>query len=113
MIKNFECTKCGNCCRKLSVTLFDLEDENVPKSLIDKYKAGDEESKKIIMNRPCKHLDENNSCRIYDSKPEVCNDFPSTIIHTIVCECQGKFKKNRSLKSGGQIMTEIKTNGKV
>jgi len=79
MLKNFECTKCGNCCKKVSFE--------------------DEEGEKVIVNNgPCKYLDKNNLCTIYESKPEVCNDFPSTLIHIIVCECQGKIKNIRLLK---------------
>ena len=49
----FECDKCGLCCRHIDL---------IPQ--IKEFDTG---------NGRCIHLSENNLCRIYPDKPEICN----------------------------------------
>ena len=48
----FNCDCCGLCCR------------NINSQLLKNFDRGD---------GVCKNLDENNLCKIYDNRPDVCN----------------------------------------
>ncbi len=50
MPKNFPCTSCGLCCRLVVNVIPELAKED----------------------GSCIHLDDENQCKIYDSRPEVC-----------------------------------------
>ena len=52
-IMNFPCTSCGSCCRRVFLVNF------FPKEWIKK-------------DGSCIHLDENNLCKIYDTRPDYC-----------------------------------------
>lgn len=50
---SFECTKCGECCKRVGLFPF-----------MRKYDRGD---------GACIHLTEDNLCDIYEERPDICN----------------------------------------
>jgi len=89
----FKCLQCGHCCRTLlkqegkiisGLTFFsDEEKELFPKNLVSPATGlgwGTTGPKHIIRyqlnSNTCPHLGKNNLCKIYDSRPLVCQSFP-------------------------------------
>tara|TARA_B100000902_G_scaffold57801_1_gene64815 strand:+ start:32633 stop:32917 length:285 start_codon:yes stop_codon:yes gene_type:complete len=56
-MSNFPCTSCGACCRRLHL---------FPKDLIEEHGLKHDQSGR------CENLQENNKCRIYEDRPEIC-----------------------------------------
>lgn len=97
MVRNFECLKCGNCCRNFGsdgsfsgLPLFEWEKEEFEKIAKEKKInleikptniLFDKMSKEYVCltfsmkNQPCPFL-KNNVCSIYEKRPIVCRSFP-------------------------------------
>jgi Fe-S-cluster containining protein len=84
--KDFECIKCGACCKWEGVVVLTPEDiGRIAKHLsVDKDEFLEEYTKKqgkniVLKNKPesssCVFL-EDNKCKIWDVKPKQCADFP-------------------------------------
>ena len=80
----YDCCKCGNCCKLYDVLVNKTDIERISQYLglseddfIEKYLAanGDEY---IMKEKPCSFLDADGKCKIYDIRPSVCGDFPYT-----------------------------------
>lgn len=84
--KNFECKKCGKCCKWDGYVFLEPEDiDRLAKhfslnkeDFLDEYTT-DHDDYKILKNKPnsksCVFL-KNNRCDIWDVKPQQCADFP-------------------------------------
>ena len=83
MIEDFECIECGHCYRTLSVGPWNfVEDirDLPPLNFEDDY-------------LPCKYLNlETNKCKIQDSKPDACRNYPHTLEFAIQTGCNGYYK---------------------
>ncbi len=78
----YDCTSCGNCCKKLMLTLtqeeikviadhLDISYQQFSETYIEREAAGG-----FILNGPgCPFL-ENNKCSIYNFRPEICRSYP-------------------------------------
>ena len=55
----FNCSGCGACCKRVGKAISYLKELNFP------YKAKKDGS--------CEMLDEDNKCKVYDNRPEVCS----------------------------------------
>ena len=97
MIKNFKCTKCGNCCRtvksfngKATDKDFERWRENKRDDILEWvvrdrfwfYPGTNELAKK------CPWI-KGNLCGIHDVKPDWCRDFPMTPQIAILNKCPG------------------------
>jgi uncharacterized protein len=80
-----DCLKCANCCKTTSPIFYQTDIERVAKSLrmkpgefIEKYLRIDEDRDYVLKSSPCPFLDEDNYCRVYDSRPKACREYPHT-----------------------------------
>lgn len=81
-----DCQKCGNCCKALTVALDYpsiarlAEGQNLTsQEFKKKYMFRDSEGDMVIKQRPCPFLKshgQNNTCSVYESRPDVCRKFP-------------------------------------
>ncbi len=76
-----DCTKCGNCCKKLKpgITFKDLEILSqklniTPLQIKNNYTETDE-GELFFKNLPCSFL-KDNKCTVYEKRPEDCKSFP-------------------------------------
>ncbi|MFW6006930.1 MAG: YkgJ family cysteine cluster protein [Halanaerobiales bacterium] len=79
----YDCRKCGNCCKKLTITLTDEEIKDISEYLNiscekmkEKYIERKTDYGYILQSRSCPFL-KNNKCSIYEYRPEVCRSFPN------------------------------------
>ena len=82
--KQIDCTLCGNCCCNLKLRLY-KEDivtlsrlENVTSESYEQKHCETDAFKEIFFKTiPCRYL-EKTKCRIYESRPKQCREFPYT-----------------------------------
>ena len=79
------CEMCGRCCHQPFITVRDEEIPSVaqqagmdPLSFVINYLNRDEEEHKWLFRHtnPCAFLGEDNRCRIWGGRPEICDEFP-------------------------------------
>lgn len=76
-----DCTKCGNCCRKLKPCITDQDLDILTRRLkmtleqIEKNYTGIDEGDRYFANVPCSFL-EDKKCTIYEDRPADCRSFP-------------------------------------
>ena len=79
------CEMCGKCCHQPFITVRDEEVESVAQvagtdavSFMFQYLTRDNEEGKWLFRHtnPCAFLDDDNRCRIWQGRPEICNEFP-------------------------------------
>jgi Fe-S-cluster containining protein len=87
---DFECLKCGTCCKNLledfdgllkGLVLTGKETKLFPEETISPQMAIGVDSPKIILQyqmnaNDCPHLTEKNECKIYNNRPLMCKAFP-------------------------------------
>lgn len=85
VFEEVDCLKCANCCKTTSPIFYQTDIERVSKSLrmkpgdfIEKYLKIDEDSDYVLKSAPCPFLDDDNYCRVYDSRPKACREYPHT-----------------------------------
>jgi len=80
-----DCLDCGNCCRT-SVTDFTKGEikraakhlSMTPKGFIKDYLMQDVDGTYITLSAPCPMLNTDNTCKIYEVRPAVCESYPHT-----------------------------------
>lgn len=89
-LKNFTCTKCGNCCRIPGyVRLTDKDVKRIANAMGLDIPAFTEKHTRLMPDRSglalleqpngaCAQLAEDGTCRIQSVKPEQCRNFPYT-----------------------------------
>lgn len=79
------CEMCGKCCHQPFITVRDEEVESVAQaagtdavSFMFQYLTRDNEEGKWLFRHtnPCAFIDDDNRCRIWKVRPEICNEFP-------------------------------------
>lgn len=79
------CEVCGKCCHQPFITVRDEEVESVAQaagtdavSFMFQYLTRDNEEGKWLFRHtnPCAFLNDDNRCRIWKGRPEICNEFP-------------------------------------
>lgn len=58
-VLKFQCSGCGSCCRRVGSAIENMKDLGFP------YEAKEDGS--------CEMLDENNQCKVYENRPDVCS----------------------------------------
>lgn len=83
LFSGYDCCKCNNCCRAYGTTVQEYEfapiagflgvtEEEFAKEYLFQGAEGYE------LKGPCKFLNEDGKCAIYECRPEECRDFPYT-----------------------------------
>lgn len=77
------CLDCANCCKSIS-PIVEFEDiHRVSKALnmeagkfIETYLEMDEDGDFVFTSQPCPMLGEDNKCKVYESRPKACAEYP-------------------------------------
>lgn len=102
--KQIDCLSCGNCCRTTPALIISSDIKRIakhlnlsPKQFIKKYILEDVNGEMTLNGVPCSFLNQDNTCAIYDIRPEACRRYPHTdevgferrvalnVMNTIVC----------------------------
>lgn len=82
---DIDCLQCANCCRSTGPLLKDKDIERLSHQL--KLKPGvfterhlriDEDQDYVFKQLPCPFLGEDHYCRVYESRPNACRNYPHT-----------------------------------
>jgi uncharacterized protein len=80
-----DCLQCANCCKTTSPIFYQTDIERVAKALrmkpgdfIETYLRVDEDKDFVLKSSPCPFLDTDNYCKVYDSRPKACREYPHT-----------------------------------
>lgn len=80
-----DCLKCANCCKTTSPIFRDVDIQRIAKKLrmtpdaFEKsYLRKDEEGDWVLQSAPCTFLQSDNTCFIYDIRPQACREYPHT-----------------------------------
>lgn len=80
-----DCLDCANCCKTTSPIFRDIDIKRISKKL--KMKSADfekqflrldEENDWVLQSSPCYFLNEDNTCSIYEIRPQACREYPHT-----------------------------------
>lgn len=80
-----DCLTCANCCKTTSPIFYQTDIERVAKALrikpgefIEQYLRVDEDKDYVLKSSPCPFLDGDNYCKVYESRPKACREYPHT-----------------------------------
>jgi uncharacterized protein len=83
--ERIDCLKCANCCKTTSPIFYQKDIERAasavqlkPGDFIQQYLHMDEDGDFVLNEAPCPFLDNENYCRIYESRPTACREYPHT-----------------------------------
>jgi len=81
--EKIDCTTCGNCCRVLKTTLDQEDIDRIAQHLhmsvedfIEEYVTKNAEGIYEVKHVPCSFLQNDNTCQIYEVRPEECKGYP-------------------------------------
>jgi Fe-S-cluster containining protein len=81
--EKIDCTTCGNCCKVLKPSLNKEDMERIAKHLrttvdafIGNYVTKNSEGEYEFKHAPCRFLQDDNMCRIYEIRPDECRKYP-------------------------------------
>ena len=80
-----DCLKCANCCTTTGPLLTNRDIERLakyermrPANFTETYLRLDEEGDYVFKQMPCRYLNADNTCSIYDMRPKACREYPHT-----------------------------------
>lgn len=85
VFEELDCLACANCCKSISPMITNKDIERMASALrmklsdfTEKYTRMDEDGDYVFQQTPCPFLMEDNYCRIYESRPKACREYPHT-----------------------------------
>lgn len=80
-----DCLKCANCCTTTGPLLTNKDIERLakyermrPAAFTEAYLRLDEDGDYVFQTMPCRYLNADNTCSIYDIRPKACREYPHT-----------------------------------
>lgn len=85
VFEKIDCLNCANCCKTTSPIFTDQDIKRLsklfkmkPLAFIDTYLRIDEDNDYVLQNSPCPFLQPDNTCFVYDVRPNACREYPHT-----------------------------------
>lgn len=85
VFSEIDCLDCANCCKSIPPILNETDIRRIAKYLGLKvtdfkglYVKYDDDSDMVFNSSPCKFLQTDNKCEIYDYRPKACREYPHT-----------------------------------
>lgn len=82
---HINCLECANCCRGLGPRLIRKDIDRLaahlgiqPSVFTETYLRIDEDGDYVFKSMPCPFLMPDNYCRVYESRPRACREYPHT-----------------------------------
>lgn len=83
--EKIDCLQCANCCKTTSPIFRDVDIQRIAKKLKmtaaafeREYLRKDEDDDWVLQTAPCTFLQADNTCFIYDIRPQACREYPHT-----------------------------------
>ncbi len=85
VFEKLDCLTCANCCKTTSPIWYQRDIERASKAerlkpgvFIEKYLRIDEDNDYVLKQSPCAFLNTDNTCKIYEDRPNACREYPHT-----------------------------------
>lgn len=85
VFNEIDCLECANCCKTTSPIFKEKDINRIAKSMrmksgkfIEQYLQRDEDYDYVLQTAPCSFLNDDNTCSIYDVRPNACKEYPHT-----------------------------------
>jgi uncharacterized protein len=85
VFEELDCLTCANCCKTTSPIWYQRDIERAAKALrmkpgdfIERFLRVDEDQDYVLKKSPCTFLESDNTCRIYEDRPNACREYPHT-----------------------------------
>ena len=112
-----DCLKCANFCKTTSPIFRDIDVKRISKKMKvsvrdfeNQYLRRDEDSDWVLKTAPCSFLHDDNSCGIYDYRPQACRDYPHTDQRKVVQVLDLTLKNTEICPAAAKISVEITRN---
>lgn len=83
--EEIDCLQCANCCKTTSPIFRDVDIQRISKKLKmssrdfeSAYLQMDGDGDWVLQSSPCTFLQPDNTCFIYDVRPQACREYPHT-----------------------------------
>lgn len=83
--QKINCLSCANCCKTTPALVTSSDIKRIagflkitPKAFVQKYVLEDINGELSLSTVPCHFLNPDNTCRIYEVRPQACRQFPHT-----------------------------------
>ncbi|MDG1260365.1 MAG: YkgJ family cysteine cluster protein [Flavobacteriales bacterium] len=83
--EQIDCLECGNCCKTTSPIFRDRDIDRLAKhfriksaKLVEDHLHLDRDGDYVLNSSPCTFLNEDNTCSVYDVRPNACREYPHT-----------------------------------
>jgi len=80
-----DCLQCANCCKTTSPIFRMIDIERLSKHLgiksakfVEEYLKIDEDDDYVLKKSPCAFLQNDNTCSVYEHRPQACREYPHT-----------------------------------
>lgn len=112
-----DCLDCGNCCKTTSPLFRDIDVKRISKKMKcstkefeNNYLKRDEDGDLVLKTAPCTFLNDDNSCSIYDMRPQACRDYPHTDRKKVVQVMELTEKNMLICPAVSKILFEVRKN---
>lgn len=85
VFQKVDCLQCANCCKTTPALVTRPDAKRIakhlsipPKTFIRKYLLEDINGELMIARVPCTFLKDDNTCQIYEVRPQACREYPHT-----------------------------------
>lgn len=85
VFSKMDCLQCANCCKTISPIITQDDMDRLAKhlrisvtQLLKEYIEMDEDGDFVFKQTPCPFLDTDNTCKVYESRPKACKEYPHT-----------------------------------
>lgn len=109
-----DCLNCANCCKTTSPIFRDIDIKRISKKLKmsvsdfeRKYLRMDEDQFWVLQESPCVFLANDNTCGIYDFRPNACSEYPHTNQRKVVQVLDLTLKNIEICPAAAKITNEI------
>ena len=115
VFKQLDCLTCANCCKTTSPIFYPTDIDRLARSLrmrpgdfIEKYLRIDDDNDYVLKSSPCPFLDDQNYCKVYESRPKACREYPHTDRKKMVQITELTFKNTLVCPAVLEIVERIK-----
>lgn len=112
--EEIDCLKCANCCKTTSPIFRDIDIKRISKKMKmgvsefeRKYLRMDEDDFWVLKTSPCTFLADDNTCSIYDYRPQACSEYPHTNQRKVVQVLDLTFKNLEICPAAARITNQI------
>jgi len=112
--QKIDCLNCANCCKTTSPIFRDIDIKRIAKKMKmgvsdfeRKYLQMDEDDFWVLKTSPCAFLADDNTCGIYEYRPQACSEYPHTDQRKVVQVLDLTLKNIEICPAAARITNEI------